>query len=210
MDNLTLKEFTERVASKEPAPGGGSVSALSGTQAAALLAMYCRLSLGKKGLEEIQDMMAITLGKAEEAVNRLMADIERDTAAFNGVVAAYKLPKETEQDKQNRQAAIQQAFDQAARVPLGVAETCLGLLQAIREIVGKGNNSAISDIGVASLQAWAALQGAAYNVEINLTSLKDTALISELRKKTDELKARGLALHKENASIVESVLKGEQ
>lgn len=208
MENLTLHEFTNLVASNEPAPGGGSVSALSGTQAAALLAMYCRLSLGKKGLEEVQDTMASVADQADELTRSLLAAITEDTEAFNCVVAAFKLPKGTEEEKETRKVAIQIAFETAARVPLAVAARCLQVMELIRTVVGQGNNTAISDIGVANLQAWAGLQGAAYNVEINLTSLKDQALVKELGESIENIKTRGAELSNMNASVAEEVLKG--
>lgn len=208
MDNPTLKEFTNLVASNEPAPGGGSVSALSGTQAAALLAMYCRLSLGKKGLEKVQETMVKVAQQADELSENLFAAIAEDTHAFNCVVAAFKLPKEEEAEKETRKKAIQTAFETAARVPLDVATRCLQIMELIRTVIGQGNNSAISDIGVANLQAWAGLQGAAYNVEINLSSLKDQALVKELRDSVEAIKARGAELSKINASVAEEILKG--
>jgi methenyltetrahydrofolate cyclohydrolase len=209
VEKLTLKEFTLQVASSEPAPGGGSVSALAGAQAAALLSMYCRLSLGKKGLEDVQNIMDTTLKKAEELSLHLLDDVRDDTLAFNAVVEAFKLSKASDEQKKVRAAAIQEAFEVAARVPLGVAASCLQILDLVSSVVGKGNNTAISDIGVANLQAWAGLQGAAYNLEINLSSLKDQALVSELKERVESICARGAKLNELNASIVEEVLKGE-
>ena len=208
MDNLTLNEFTNLVASHEPAPGGGSVSALSGTQASALLAMYCRLSLGKKDLEDVQETMAKVAKQADELTRSLLAAIAADTHAFNGVMAAFKLPKVTEAEKETRKKAIQTAFETAARVPLDVAARCLQVMELIRTVSGQGNNSAISDIGVANLQAWAGLQGAAYNVEINLSSLKDQALVKELGESVENIRTRGAELSKTNASVAEEVLRG--
>ncbi|MBS4030132.1 MAG: cyclodeaminase/cyclohydrolase family protein [Clostridiales bacterium] len=209
MENLTLQEFTLQVASIEPAPGGGSVSALAGAQAAALLSMYCRLSQGKKGLDDVQEQVEAVMQVADRLMVSLMSDIERDTAAFNAVVAAYRLPKELEEQKKARLEAIQQAFEKAARVPLGVADACLEILEMIKTVAGKGNNSAITDIGVANLQAWAGLQGAVYNVEINLLSLKDTALVKEITERTEHIKTRGAGLSSGNASVVSGMLKGE-
>ncbi|MDW7650071.1 MAG: cyclodeaminase/cyclohydrolase family protein [Bacillota bacterium] len=209
MDNLTVKEFTLSVASNEPAPGGGSVSALGGSQAAALLAMYCRLSLGKKGLEDVQESMQDVSRRAEEIMASLLRAIAEDTAAFNEVVAAFKLPKDNDEQKTARKAAVQAAFEKAARVPLDVAEQCLQIMELIAHVVGKGNNSAITDIGVANLQAWSGLQGALYNVEINLTSLKDADLVSELKSHVERIRARGAQLFRMNADVVENLLKGE-
>jgi methenyltetrahydrofolate cyclohydrolase len=207
MENLSLNDFTLLVASNEPAPGGGSVSALSGAQAAALLAMYCRLSLGRKGLEDVQELVTETAGKADRLMQNLLTDISEDTAAFNMVVAAFKLPKSSDDEKEVRRAAIQDAFAQAARVPLGVAEQCLQLQELVAGVIGKGNNSAITDIGVAGLQAWAGLQGALYNVEINLVSLKDPALTRDFRGRVEQIRENGARLAGEIARTAETLLK---
>jgi methenyltetrahydrofolate cyclohydrolase len=207
MENLSLNDFTLLVASNEPAPGGGSVSALSGAQAAALLAMYCRLSLGRKGLEDVQELVTETAGKADRLMQNLLTDISEDTAAFNMVVAAFKLPKSSDDEKEVRRAAIQDAFAQAARVPLGVAEQCLQLQELVAGVIGKGNNSAITDIGVAGLQAWAGLQGALYNVEINLASLKDPALTRDFRGRVEQIRENGARLAGEIARTAETLLK---
>ncbi len=208
MEKVTLEQFTLQVASNDPAPGGGSVSALAGAQSAALLDMYCRLSLGKKGLEEVQKMMGSTSERASTLTQQLLKDVESDTEAFNDVVKAFKLPKETDEQKKARSASIQAAFEGAARVPIDVAACCLRVLELVSTVVGKGNNSAISDIGVANLQAWAGLQGAAYNVEINLGSIKDEEVVKELKERIESIKTRGAEISKLNASIVEEVLKG--
>jgi formiminotetrahydrofolate cyclodeaminase len=209
MKNMTIKDFTLLTASSEPAPGGGSISALGGAQGAALLSMYCRLSLGKKGLDDVQEKMVEVADQADQLMHSLLSDITEDTEAFNSVVAAFKLPKVSDEEKQARREAIQVAFEKAARVPLGVAEDCLHVMTLVANVVGKGNNSAITDIGVASLQAWAGLQGALYNVEINLSSLKDEALVKALKARVDETKDKGAKLSRDNAAVVEALLKGE-
>jgi formiminotetrahydrofolate cyclodeaminase len=202
----TLKEFTDQIASKEPVPGGGSVSAHAGAQAASLLAMYCQLSLGKAELAEVRPLMETTLKQAQDLIPILLTDVERDSDSFSDVVRAFKLPKANDDEKKIRAFAIQGAFTGAARVPLEVAQRCLRLLELIEGVVGKGNNSAITDVGVANLLAWAGLQGAVYNVKINLGSIKDGDLVSKLGTEAGRILTHGEALHEQNAVAVNALI----
>jgi methenyltetrahydrofolate cyclohydrolase len=206
MKHLSLEQFATQINSKEPVPGGGSVSAHAGAQAAALLAMYCRLSRGKKGLESLQPLISQTLEETERILPELMDFIEKDSAAYSSVVNSFALPKNTVAEKEIRSAAIQESFAGAARVPLVVASRCLRLLELISAIAGHGNNNAITDIGVGNLLAWAGLQGALYNVSINLDSIQDKTLADELRMKADRIKTNGAVLYQKNASVVETLL----
>lgn len=206
MISLNLGDFCQQVAAKEAVPGGGSVSAHAAAQAAALLTMYCRLSLGKKGLEELQPLLEQTIQEAEELMPLLLADIQRDSAAYGEVVAAFALPKDSEKEKLARSRAVQAAFVTAARVPLEVAGRSLRLLELVHRVAGRGNNNAITDIGVGNLLAWAGLQGALYNVRINLGSIKDQSRVVQLRDEADKIHAAGLRLHQENAAAVAALL----
>jgi formiminotetrahydrofolate cyclodeaminase len=206
MKHLSLTAFTESVASKEPIPGGGSVSAHSGAQSAALLAMYCRLSLGKPMLEEVQQLFDDMLQESETIAEVLLNDIEHDSDAFRAVVGAFKLPKGNDDEKAKRSTAIQEAFTHAARVPLEVASRCLRLLEMIHVAAGQGNNNAITDIGVGNLLAWAGLQGALYNVRINLGSLKDQTLVKELNNQAGRIHNAGDSLYKKTSTVVEALI----
>lgn len=206
MIDLNLTDFCHLVASKEPVPGGGSISAHAGAQAASLLAMYCRLSLGKKGLEEVQPVLTQTLQQAERLLPLLLADIERDSAAYQDVVNAFARPKSTDEEKKARTTAVQAAFATAARVPLEIAARCLELLELIHSVAGQGNNNAITDIGVGNLLAWAGLQGALYNVRINLGSIKDETLAEQLRGEAQRIFAEGSRLHQTSAATVAALL----
>jgi len=176
-----VSEFIDAVASDSPAPGGGSVSALAAALGAALSAMVCRLTIGKKKYEQAQDEMMVIVGQADELQAKLIRLIDQDTEAFNGVMRAFGLPKETDAQKQQRSAAIQDATRQATLVPLEVmklSEQALGLTKVVAE---KGNVNSISDAGVAALVLKAGCEGAALNVRINLATMKDERFVAETK-----------------------------
>ena len=176
-----VSEFIDAVASDSPAPGGGSVSALAAALGAALSAMVCRLTIGKKKYELAQDEMMEIVGQADELQAKLIRLIDQDTEAFNGVMRAFGLPKETDAQKQQRSAAIQDATRQATLVPLEVmklSEQALGLTKVVAE---KGNVNSISDAGVAALVLKAGCEGAALNVRINLATMKDERFVAETK-----------------------------
>lgn len=204
---MTVEEFMAEVASAAPAPGGGSVSALAGAQAAALLAMYCKLTIGRAKYAEVEEMMQETLAEAEDLRTMLQSAVAEDTEAFNKVMAAFKLPKETAEEKSARGQAVQSALQAAAIVPLNVCECCLRLLLLIEAVVGKGNESAASDIGVANLQAFAGLTGAAYNVLINLNSIKDGEFIKNCATRLASFRILGEESYHKTLSMLEEQLK---
>jgi formiminotetrahydrofolate cyclodeaminase len=170
---LSIEEFSRVLGSNSPAPGGGSVAALSGVLGADLVSMICRLSIGKKGYEPFHNELEETLKKAQSLSRSLLKRIDLDTEAFNGVMAAFKMAKETEEDKRSRKEAIQKAFKDAVQSPLGIASECLDVLRLAEKLLGKSNSNALSDLGVASQQAYAGLEGAIMNVNINIPSIKD-------------------------------------
>ena len=181
---LSIEEFSRVLGSNSPAPGGGSVAALSGVLGADLVSMVCRLSIGKKGYEPFHGELEETLETAQALSRSLIERIDLDTEAFNGVMAAFKMPKETEEDKKSRREAIQKSFKGAVQSPLGIANECLDVLRLAERLLGKSNSNALSDLGVASQQAYAGLDGAIMNVKINIPSIKDgdfvTATSSEI------------------------------
>ncbi len=170
---LSIEEFSRVLGSNSPAPGGGSVAALSGVLGADLVSMICRLSIGKKGYEPFHNELEETLKKAQSLSTSLLKRIDLDTEAFNGVMAAFEMAKETEEDEKSRKEAIQKAFKDAVQSPLGIASECLDVLRLAEKLLGKSNSNALSDLGVASQQAYAGLEGAIMNVNINISSIKD-------------------------------------
>lgn len=186
LTDLSVEAFIDEVASSSPAPGGGSVAALAGALGAALVAMVARLTADKAGSG---DEAQVILGRAEKLLASLRERISEDTAAFNRVMDAYRLPKQTEEERQMRSKAIQEALLAAAQLPLSVAEGCLEVMRLCEWAVKHGNPNALSDAGVALQIARCGLIGALYNVAINIEGLKDAVQRELLAAKRKELLA---------------------
>ncbi len=206
--NLTCKEFLKELASDSPAPGGGSVSALAGSLGGALAGMVAQLTLGKEKYAQREADMREALEKARGLQKKLQEKVDEDTEAFNGVMAAFRMPKGTEAEKEKRQEAIQSAMRHAATVPLGVAEACLEVMQLCRLMVANGNPNALSDGGVGALMAEAGVMGALFNVEINLGSIKDEGFVAVMRGKARELEMKAATLREEVIRDVKAKLQG--
>ncbi len=194
---LSIREFSNVLASEAPAPGGGSVAALSGALGADLVAMVCRLSIGKPDFEPFRSELAATLDRAQALSKSLLDRVDRDTLAFNGVMAAFKLPKATDEEKKIRAEAIQKGYREAVQSPLGIARECLEVLNLAARLPGKSNANALSDLGVASQQAYAGLEGAVMNVKINLPSIKDEEFKTKIAAEVASLLAEGRKLRDE-------------
>lgn len=166
--DLGVTPLLDRFASPEPTPGGGSAAALSGSLGAALAAMVCAMPKTRTGSEAERERLAAALGWAREAGARLRALVDHDAAAYDAVVAAYRLPKTTDEEKAARKEAVAGAMAEAIAVPLRTAEACLVVLRAATEALAHGNPNAVSDARTAGALAWAGLLGAAENVKINL------------------------------------------
>ena len=183
----TVTDFLDALASNAPAPGGGSVAALSGALGAALLSMVCNLTLGKKRYAAVQDEIAALVAKTEELRHRLTDLLEADVQVYTGVSAAYKMPRKSPEEKAARSAAIQVALKAAAQVPLDVAAACVEVLELCTQTAEQGNLNAVSDAGVAALMAEAGLRSAALNVIINVNAIKDEAFSAKLQGELDAL-----------------------
>lgn len=170
---LTVRDLTERLASRAPVPGGGSASALAGALGAALVEMVCELTVGKPEYEDI-DPVARQIGAAAGELRvSMLAAAEDDAAAYLHVVAARRLPRDSEEERAARKAAIGEASVAATEVPLRVARLAAEVLDLAASIASIGNRNAVSDAGAAALLAAAAARGAALNVRINLPSLPE-------------------------------------
>ncbi len=194
LTTLTISEFTARLASQEPAPGGGSAAALSGLLGAGLVEMAISLTRGRKEFAAHEALLA----EREAALGRLRIDlqllIDRDAAAFTAVMSAYALPAETMAAQETRAAAIQQAMKEAAEVPLLTARACLAVLQIAAEVLGAVNPHAVSDLTVGVLSCHAGLMGALLNVAVNLPELTDQTLVHALREQSRLLRVRAAEL----------------
>jgi formiminotetrahydrofolate cyclodeaminase len=176
-----VASFLDELASNAPAPGGGSVAALSGALGAALVSMVCNLTLGKKGYEEVQGDIEGLLAQSE-ALRKEMADLlEADVAAYTAYSQTAKMPRDTEEQKAARTEAMQAALKNATMVPMRIAEAAIKVMDLCMPAAEKGNKWAVSDAGVAVLMAEAALRSAALNVLINLGTIKDADFVAEKR-----------------------------
>ena len=191
---LTVTEFTALLASDAPAPGGGSAAALEGAIGAALTAMVCGLTKGKKKFAEFNDLAVEAEVKALALKDRFVDVMDRDTEAFNVVSAAFGMPKETDEEKAARSAAIQKGLEGCTATPFEMMEIALETLELTDSILGKSNDSAASDLGVSALSLRAAIQGAWLNVLINIGSLKNKELAEDYRVKGEALLAKALPL----------------
>jgi glutamate formiminotransferase / formiminotetrahydrofolate cyclodeaminase len=201
-----LVDFIDEVASSEPAPGGGSVAATAGALAGALTSMVCGLTIGKKKYLEVEEEIKEVLKKSENLRKELKELVIKDAESFEKVMDARKLSKHTETEGKRREEAIQEATKGAALVPLEVMEKSLEVLKLAKIVAEKGNENAVSDAGVSNLLAKAAIDGAGYNVRINLSSIKDEIFISEIKKKLDNLSQAATFLSEQIRVIVEGKL----
>lgn len=199
---LSIKEYLARTASGDPLPGGGSSAALNAALGAALTEMVANLTIGRKGFEAVEADMRSAALKAAALRAKLTLDIDRDADAYNRVLAAFKLPKTTEADTAARRKAIQEAFRQAALVPLGVARDGLTVMDLGRVVIAKGNPNAASDGAAGVLAARMAVRAAVYNVRINLVSIRDEGFTTELRCEADRLEAEAVAKEKEILALL--------
>ena len=199
-----ITEFMDELSSNSPAPGGGSVSALCGALAASLECMVCNLTIGKEKYAAVEEEMVAIRKDAEALKTALLKLIDEDTKAFNGVMEAFKMPKETEEQKQERRTAIQQAYKGAASVPLKTADTCYNVLKLTKRIAEVGNPNSITDVGVAALCAHTGLRGAILNVKINLSGIKDEEFNNSALSKIEEWENKSEDILREAMSIVYS------
>jgi methenyltetrahydrofolate cyclohydrolase len=183
----TLQTYLDDAASGKPAPGGGSVSACVGALGAALVAMVCNLTIGKERFAEVEDQVKDLVAKADATRARLEKLLQDDTVAYNGVIAAYRMPKETEEEKAARHKAVQDGLVVAANVPLDICREALEVTRLSRTAARLGNPAAITDAGIAAILGEAAAQGGALNVAINLGSIEDEAYVKATREEIGEI-----------------------
>ena len=200
------ESFYDQVASSSPAPGGGSVSASLGSLAACLAAMVCRLTVGKKKYEGVKAELTEVRDKADALRKELEQLIDTDKDAFNSVMDAFKFPKSTDEQIAVRDAAIQAATKTATTVPLTVMKKSVEALEYALVVAEKGNENSISDAGVAGLAGVAAVEGASYNVRINLKNLSETSFVNATRDEMTRLRQRGEDLAARIKQVVESKL----
>jgi glutamate formiminotransferase/formiminotetrahydrofolate cyclodeaminase len=200
--SMKVNGFLSELASNSPAPGGGSVAALSGSLGAALSSMVCNLTIGKEKYADVQNEIKDALKKSEQIRKRLTQLIDEDTNAFNDVMKAFKMSKENEEQKKKRSAAIQEGYKIAANVPLETARTCEKILDVALIVAEKGNQNSITDAAVSALMAQAGVQGAILNVEINLSSIKDQDFVDNISSEINTLQKNAFKKTEEIKKIV--------
>lgn len=175
--DTAIESFLDQLASSAATPGGGSAAAILGGMGAALVSMVCNLTIGKKKYADVEDDMKEVLAKAEDLRDRMTAMIQDDVRAFDTVMGAYGMPKDTDDEKAARSAAIQDALKMATEVPIRCCHLAREVIDLSLIASEKGNINVISDAGVGVLSAYAALRSAALNVYINAKMISDTSFV---------------------------------
>lgn len=204
--DMQVKEYLDVLKSDAPAPGGGSVSALAGAQGAALFMMVADLTIGKEKYADCQEVCKAAKEKGAALYEELMAAVDKDTEAFNLVSAAFKMPKNTDEEKAARKQAIADGTLVATEVPFRTMELGYEGLMTAKTMIGKSNPNAASDLGVAILNLTGCIKGAWLNVKINLPGVKDEAkakfFAEEGQKMFDEADKIASSLYNEVAAIL--------
>ncbi len=207
---MSCSDFTDELSSDSPAPGGGSVASLCGALSAGLAAMVASLTRAKDGYEEQQAELEGVATRAQRLKDDFLLDVDRDTEAFNLLMAAMRMKKKTEEEAAARREAIREATEEATRIPLGVLERSVEALGMAAAVAGKGLQSSLSDAGVSALAARACAEGAAYNVLINLQGLEPSDFTEETRRRADGLLRQARAAAEAVAREVEEKLRVAQ
>ena len=202
LTNQKITAFLEKTASGTPVPGGGSVSALSAALGAGLAEMVANLTIAKKGYEAVENEMKEIAETLQNLREKLVTEVDKDSNAYKDVLTAFKLPKDTQEEKEQRAEAIQDAMKNAARVPLGVANDALQVMDLAEKAIRNGNRNAVSDGAVGTMMARTAVLGALFNVKINLASVKDKAFVEEMMREVNKLESR---VHEREAEILSQV-----
>jgi formiminotetrahydrofolate cyclodeaminase len=195
LSDQPLVDLLAAFRSSDPTPGGGSASALGGAIGASLLAMVAGLSKPRTRTPEEDEQLAAARTRCTTISDRLTALMDRDSAAYDGVVAAFRLPKNSEDEKAARSAGIQEALRTATEAPLEVMRASLEAIQLAETVAAFGNTNAASDVQVGLELLGAGLRGAGMNVAINLTSLKDQAYVAAMKKEARLLEIEASRAH---------------
>lgn len=210
LTRMLIDDFTDLLSTDSPAPGGGSVAALCGALSGALTSMVAALTHGKKGYEDVFDEADEIGVEGQRLKDEFLADVDRDTEAFNRVMDAMRLPKKTDEDKAARQAAVDKANKEATLVPLNVLRRTWKAAELARRVVEKGNKNSVSDAGVAALTARAAAEGAYLNVAINLPGIADERFRADTLKEAREIRSNVVEHTEETVRLAEKTIKEGQ
>ena len=210
LTGMKIDEFTNLLSTDAPAPGGGSVAALCGALSSALSSMVAALTHGKKGYEGAFGEMEEVGVEAQQLKDEFLADVDRDTEAFNKVMDAMRLPKKSDKDKTAREAAIEKATKEATLIPLGVLKRTVRAAELARKVVEKGNKNSISDAGVAALTSRTAAEGAYLNVTINLPGIQDKDFRAETMADAEQVRREVVEHTAETVRLAEEYLSREE
>lgn len=192
LSELSVKEFLLVTAGNDPVPGGGSVSAFCGSLSAALGQMVAQLTIGKKKYVDMEENMKEMAAVFNSYLDQFTEDIDKDSEAYDAVFSAFKLPKETEEEKAVRTQKIQDATKIATEIPLQVARKACKIMDFIHIVAKNGNQNAVTDACVAMMCARTAVLGALLNVRINLSCIQDADYVNQLKKETDVLEKQAI------------------
>ena len=210
MYKAELKKYLDDLAAKLPAPGGGSAAALTAATGVALISMVANFTVGKEKYKSVENEIKGVLSQAESLRQKLMDLVDEDVSAYNKISAAFKLPKESAEDKRKRTGAIQQGLKEALVPPLEVCKCCHKASKLCLVLTEKGNLNLISDVGVAIALLESAFQAALLNVEINLKSIKDEKFILEIRQILEPMEKEIIAIKEEVENEVAKHLGGKK
>lgn len=196
-----LRHFMDKLASKSPEPGGGSVAALTGALGAALISMVANLTLGKEKYKDVQPQIEELLKQSEKLREEMQELIQKDTEAYGALSEVYKMPKNTEEEKAVRAAKMQEALKKACQVPFEIGVKSLAIARLAKRAAEIGNTAAVSDAGVAVLLARACAESAALNVKINVNSIKDQEYNTSTWTRMQDVLKEVSALEKEVMEI---------
>ncbi|MCK8816545.1 cyclodeaminase/cyclohydrolase family protein [Natroniella sulfidigena] len=196
-----IGQFMDDFASDKPAPGGGSAAALSGALAAAATCMVGSLTVGKEDYADVQDEMEELIETTTALKEDYLDLVNQDIEVFNAYMDALKMPKETSEEKEKRSEALKEASKKATEVPFAMAKKSIGILEQALFAAKNGNTHAVSDAGVGAIEAWAALEAAELNVNINLAAMNDEDYVAEKRAEMKELKEEAKELKAEVLEI---------
>ncbi len=205
--NKSLREVIEVSASSAPTPGGGSVSAVVACFGVAMTAMVCNLTLGKEKYKEVEPQVKEILDTTGDLLNRLEVLVKADMDGFNSFMAAYRLPRATEEEKAVREAAVQKALKSSTDTPMEIARVCLRALKVTEQLSKIGNKMAISDAGVAALAAEAALSGVLLSADANIPSINDRDYVDKVVDEKNALVVEAGRLKEKTIAVVRERMK---
>ncbi|HOK64667.1 MAG TPA: cyclodeaminase/cyclohydrolase family protein [Bacillota bacterium] len=200
--SMSLEEVINLSASSEPTPGGGSVSAICAAFAGSMAAMVCNLTIGKKKYKEVEERVMDLRDETMHLISEFKNLVYEDMAEFEKLMDTYKLPKSTPEEKEKRDAALEEALKGATETPLKVARGCLRLLRIVDELAPIGNKMAISDAGVAAYLAEGSLRAVLLNVDINIPSIRDKEYVRNVMKEKEQLIAEAQELKERSLGVV--------